>query len=617
MRSHADKQHQSRSEAKEPGESALQFNDRRPETAALKGLQVLADAGPAVSQLRAYQIMADVSPQGAQARTLQGMLDSSTRMADAARFSAMQSAPAQRSEANDDEVRLQAAVTPQAPLQKVEALPRHNNTGLPDNLKSGIESLSGVSMGSVRVHYNSSQPAQLNALGYAQGTDIHVAPGQEKHLPHEAWHVVQQAQGRVKPTTQMKGMAINDDAGLETEADVMGGRAVSVGTMQAKQSMVAAPIDFFTSHGQQTIQRARVKAVGQSKIPTKLNKAFDSAHDYLRRGIEAIDASIERIQQYFHEDNLWDVKPRLEAMLETLTLIKGKPVEVNNELAEDIERELTGYRVLNIDEGDGNAYTQGSGETALITFLPTGLKHSDFNLAMTIIHEIAHATPGVDAEDIAYGQHRFFNFINEFPAMAIKNADSFAFAVAALNGQDLKSSRAADNIEEVPNYFEGSFFTGEEKVVPPIILKVIKTMAFAEQMWNQSAYQLVVAQAELAAVKESKIQLEKTRLYQSLPFRDLTDFDNNEKILNRVQIMGLAVAEITNNVAFYSRQTGVEFVVKKGVKADRLIIGDGFENGPQPRQLFWECSGITKKLDFLYLWEIFVRLSGKSLVVPG
>ena len=105
-----------------------------------------------------------------------------------------------------------------------------NRTGLPDGLKSGVESLSGVSMDSVNVHYNSSQPAQLNALAYAQGTDIHLAPGQERHLPHEAWHVVQQAQGRVRPTLQMKsGVDVNDDAALEHEADVMGARALARG----------------------------------------------------------------------------------------------------------------------------------------------------------------------------------------------------------------------------------------------------------------------------------------------------------------------------------------------------------------------------------------------------
>jgi Poly(ADP-ribose) polymerase catalytic domain/Domain of unknown function (DUF4157) len=97
-----------------------------------------------------------------------------------------------------------------------------NQTGLPDNLKTGIENLSGMAMDDVSVHYNSSKPAQIQALAYTQGTEIHVAPGQEKHLPHEAWHVVQQKQGRVKPTLQMKGVGINDDGELEREADLMG-----------------------------------------------------------------------------------------------------------------------------------------------------------------------------------------------------------------------------------------------------------------------------------------------------------------------------------------------------------------------------------------------------------
>lgn len=121
------------------------------------------------------------------------------------------------------------------PVQK-EALPeeetiqkKSNNTGLPDNLKSGVENLSGISMDDVTVHYNSSKPTQLQALAYAQGSDIHIAPGQEQHLPHEAWHVVQQKQGRVQPTMQMKeGVAVNDDKSLENEADMMGGKAMQM-----------------------------------------------------------------------------------------------------------------------------------------------------------------------------------------------------------------------------------------------------------------------------------------------------------------------------------------------------------------------------------------------------
>jgi hypothetical protein len=112
------------------------------------------------------------------------------------------------------------------PLQREqENASSPNKTGMPENLKNGIESLSGMDVSDVRVHYNSSRPAQLNALAYAQGSDIHLASGQEKHLPHEAWHAVQQRQGRVQPTMQMAGAQINDDAGLEKEADVMGEKA--------------------------------------------------------------------------------------------------------------------------------------------------------------------------------------------------------------------------------------------------------------------------------------------------------------------------------------------------------------------------------------------------------
>ncbi len=103
---------------------------------------------------------------------------------------------------------------------------KENKTGLPDNIKSGIENLSGVDISDTKVHYNSSKPAQLGAHAYAQGTDIHVASGQEKHLAHEAWHVVQQKQGRVKPTTTVNGSPVNDNKNLEKEADVMGAKAI-------------------------------------------------------------------------------------------------------------------------------------------------------------------------------------------------------------------------------------------------------------------------------------------------------------------------------------------------------------------------------------------------------
>jgi len=159
---------------------------------------------------------------------------------------AAQQQPIQRLEKPDDEkeetLQPKFASEPPAQLER-QASPKPNNTGLPDNLKNGIESLSGMSMDNVKVHYNSSQPAQMNALAYAQGTDIHMGPGQEQHLPHEAWHVVQQAQGRVKPTMQMKGAAINDDSGLEREADVMGTGAMQLRDMRTVAGANEMPAD--------------------------------------------------------------------------------------------------------------------------------------------------------------------------------------------------------------------------------------------------------------------------------------------------------------------------------------------------------------------------------------
>lgn len=107
-----------------------------------------------------------------------------------------------------------------------EASPKkENSTGLPDKIKLGIEQVSGMDLSDVRVHYNSSKPATLGALAYTQGSNIYIGPGQEEHLPHEAWHVVQQLQGRVQSTLQMKdGVNVNNNEGLEKEADVMGAR---------------------------------------------------------------------------------------------------------------------------------------------------------------------------------------------------------------------------------------------------------------------------------------------------------------------------------------------------------------------------------------------------------
>lgn len=193
-----------------------------PQSEQIVQLEAMAESSAQVAKIAQLTAMVDASPTTTAQRKLAGMIHTSPAMTVQHKaVEGVYASPIQRQEAEE--------ALQENPAQRAEAPAKPNHTGLPDNLKRGIESLSGLSMDNVRVHYNSSQPAQLNALAYAQGTDIHVASGQERHLPHEAWHIVQQAQGRVKPTMQMKeGVPVNDDKGLESEADVMGERAARV-----------------------------------------------------------------------------------------------------------------------------------------------------------------------------------------------------------------------------------------------------------------------------------------------------------------------------------------------------------------------------------------------------
>lgn len=180
---------------KQDGGGALQFVDNRMVNTLLQRVGLEDEEG---FQMKTTQLQSDEEEE-----TLQGKFEPTV----------------QRAEDDEEGLQMKAdTVFQQKP----------NNTGLPDNLKAGVESLSGFSMDDVKVHYNSSQPATVQALAYTQGTDIHVAPGQERHLPHEAWHVAQQLAGRVEPTTEVGGMPVNDNIGLEHEADVMGARANSL-----------------------------------------------------------------------------------------------------------------------------------------------------------------------------------------------------------------------------------------------------------------------------------------------------------------------------------------------------------------------------------------------------
>jgi hypothetical protein len=168
-----------------------------------------------------------------------------------------------------------------ARTEPVAAPAAPSRSNLPGWIKAGTERLSGFAMDDVRVHHNSAEPAKIGALAFTKGNDIHLAPGQERHLPHEAWHVVQQKQGRVRATTQMKGAGLNADAGLEAEADRMVARIGS-------SSLQSGPPERATSASEPVIQLQRFEAEPRRPTTTGWTDG-DFVHHYYFGNRAAID----------------------------------------------------------------------------------------------------------------------------------------------------------------------------------------------------------------------------------------------------------------------------------------------------------------------------------------
>ncbi len=142
--------------------------------------------------------------------------------------------------------------------------------GLPRSLKASMEELSGIDLTDVQVHYNSDKPARLQAHAFAEGNHIYLAPGQEAHLAHEAWHTVQQRQGRVQSTTKAHdGTNINDNPTLEKEADEMGLKAQSLATAEKRLRPQANSETGSQSAPSGLVQR--VKIIGKDGKPIDFN----------------------------------------------------------------------------------------------------------------------------------------------------------------------------------------------------------------------------------------------------------------------------------------------------------------------------------------------------------
>ncbi|HEX4418747.1 MAG TPA: DUF4157 domain-containing protein [Kofleriaceae bacterium] len=145
---------------------------------------------------------------------------------------------------------------------------------LPEATRAKMEGSFNTSFSDVRVHQGD-QAAQAGAEAYAEGANLHFAPGRyapgsaagDELIGHELTHVVQQRAGRVAAPAQHKG-GVNDDPALEAEADAMGARA-------AAGERVSVPGAEAAAGGATAIQRKIT--LGQAGGPTP-PKVVDLAH---------------------------------------------------------------------------------------------------------------------------------------------------------------------------------------------------------------------------------------------------------------------------------------------------------------------------------------------------
>lgn len=185
----------------------------------------------------------------------------------------------------------QGKATPTAPIgfdfgKMPVTPPERQHPDLPLDLQMNMESSFGQDFSGVDIHRNSQQAQHMNALAYTQGESIHFAPGEfnphsergRNLIGHEFAHIVQQRSGVVQPTAVLgKGLEINDNQGLENEADTLGRKAVQGEAVREYQSpSLGMKIN-------DPIQRKDNEKSSALSKDIKLTIAVDKQADYLSK----------------------------------------------------------------------------------------------------------------------------------------------------------------------------------------------------------------------------------------------------------------------------------------------------------------------------------------------
>jgi hypothetical protein len=222
---------------------------------------------------------------------------------------------------SDDVSNLQSNIDNSENVQSIYQLQKKvdNTNPLPENLKEGVEQLSGEDMSDVKVNYNSNKPKQFDAHAYANGSEIEIAPGQEKHLPHEAWHVVQQKQNKVKPIEKTNyGNLINDEQILEDESDKMGSKALeysSPSNENLKRSKTISPVFQLAKDEKKKKKSEEEKEEDEEKENVDKEKKNEKKRDEEVKDEKEKKDEIEGVEKKDENKGDGEIKDRKEAKI--------------------------------------------------------------------------------------------------------------------------------------------------------------------------------------------------------------------------------------------------------------------------------------------------------------
>ncbi len=280
-------------------------------------------------------------------------------------------------------------------VQREDHPGKKNQTNMPDHLKTGVENLSGLSIDDVRVHYNSNKPAELMALAHTEGTDIHVGPGQEHSVPHEAWHVIQQKQERVKPTTEEWGQPLNNSPDLEQEADVMGAKALNQSLRTTGEDTSLRPSDSVMGIQTRVIQllnSAQKKVLNKIKAQVAAEQDAEERWKLIENALRAINAGTDM--------NIQDGAKHLKVAV-------TKPVEEVQEKEE--EEDLDPFVSLDADVEEGR-YLMKETKTKKIQIASGEKEFEKYSDGKPVAVAVTEAIDNLDLDSDIHMEHSRHDF---------------------------------------------------------------------------------------------------------------------------------------------------------------------------------------------------------------